>query len=88
MNVIVKKLNNKKLRLRDTNVRESWRYNSEGRRVRVLCADVNSPTFDDDLTYVFQRNIARARRENKKLFGSADGPKFRKKSAKAGSPAT
>jgi hypothetical protein len=65
----------KKLRLRDTHVRVSWRHKSDGRRVRVLCADMNSPMFDDDLTYVFQRNIARARRENKKLFGSADGPK-------------
>jgi hypothetical protein len=76
--VVITRLNKKKLRLRDTHVCVNWRYNSDGRSVRVLCADVNSLTFDDDLTYVFQRNIARARRENKKPFGSADGPKSRK----------
>jgi hypothetical protein len=75
MKVVVSKWNRKTLRLRDTNVCESWRFNSQGRRVRVLFADVNSPTFDDDLLYVFQRNVAKARREDKKLFGSADGPK-------------
>jgi hypothetical protein len=47
---------------------------SDGTIARVLSLDANSPTFDDDLTYVFERNVARARRENKKLFGSADGP--------------
>jgi hypothetical protein len=75
--VVITDLNKKELRLRDTHVRVSWRYKSDGRRVRVPSADINSPTFDDDLTYVFQRNIARARRENKKLFGSANGPKSR-----------
>jgi hypothetical protein len=50
----------------------------DGQIVRLVCIDPHSPTFDDDLTMVFQRNIARARRENKKLFGSPDGPAARK----------
>jgi hypothetical protein len=61
-----------------TSVREKWLHRSDGKRVRVLSLDANSPTFDDDLTYVFQRNVAKARRENKKLFGSADGPETEK----------
>jgi hypothetical protein len=35
--------------------------------------DVTKPTFTDDLTRIFKRNIAKARRENKKLFGSPNG---------------
>jgi hypothetical protein len=35
--------------------------------------DAHSPTFDRDLQYVFAKNVAKARRENKRLLGSADG---------------
>jgi hypothetical protein len=35
--------------------------------------DFGSKTIDDDLTYVFGRNVAQARKENKRLTGSADG---------------
>jgi hypothetical protein len=41
---------------------------------RLASLDVTKPTFTDDLTAIFRRNIAKARRENKKLFGSPDGP--------------
>jgi hypothetical protein len=57
-----------------TSVRVRKLYHADGTTARVLSLDANSPTFDDDLTYVFERNVARIRRENKKLFGSADGP--------------
>jgi hypothetical protein len=50
----------------------------DGVTVRVVPLDTHSPTFEDDLTEIFQRNIDRARRENKKLFGSPDGPAARK----------
>jgi hypothetical protein len=50
----------------------------DGQIVRVVPIDLQSPTFDDDLTRIFQRNIAKARRENKKLFGSPDGPRSKK----------
>jgi hypothetical protein len=46
---------------------------SNGRMMEVFTVDANSPTFDDDLTYVYRENVANARRENERLFGSADG---------------
>jgi hypothetical protein len=54
-------------------VREKLLRDSDGRTVRVLSLDANSATFSDDLTAVFTRNVAKARRENKRLFGSANG---------------
>jgi hypothetical protein len=38
----------------------------------VLTLDANSKTFDLDLQYVFQRNVAKARRENRKVTGRSD----------------
>jgi len=61
-----------------TSVRVKKLHRSDGTVAQVLTLDANSPTFDDDLTYLFERNVARARRENKKLFGSADGPAAKK----------
>ena len=46
---------------------------SDGRFRERFAIDSNSPTLDADLTFVFQRNVARERRENKRLFGSPDG---------------
>lgn len=54
-------------------VREKRMRNSEGKIMRVLSLDANSATFIDDLTTVFEKNVKRARQENKRLFGSADG---------------
>ena len=34
--------------------------------------DVGSTTFGSDLRYVFDRNVAKARRDNKRLTGIAD----------------
>jgi len=45
---------------------------ADGRSKTLLVLDVNSPSFDEDLHYAFSRNVAKARRENKRLFGSAD----------------
>ncbi len=66
-------------RRRKGSVREKVLHNSEGRTVRVLSLDANSATFSDDLATVFERNVAKARRENKKLFGSASGFRAKKK---------
>jgi len=55
----------KKTRVRD----------SAGQPMQIYTLDARSPTFGDDLTYVYQANVATARHENRKLFGSADGPK-------------
>jgi hypothetical protein len=38
--------------------------------VRTL--DINSPNFDEAFLHVFRTNVAKARRENKRLFGVAD----------------
>jgi hypothetical protein len=38
--------------------------------VRTL--DVHHPNFDDALLYAFRSNVAKARRENKKVLGVAD----------------
>jgi hypothetical protein len=51
---------------------------SDGKRKRVLSLDAYSPTFIDDLTTVFEMNVAKARRNNKRLLGSADGRRARK----------
>ena len=54
-------------------VREKRMRTSEGKTVRVLALDANSATFIDDLTTVFEKNVKKARLENKRLFGSPDG---------------
>ena len=59
-------------------VREKRMRNADGKYVRVLSLDANSATFIDDLTTVFEKNVAKARRENKQLFGSADGLRTKK----------
>jgi hypothetical protein len=48
-------------------------YGPDGRSTTVFTVDMNSATFGSDLHYAFERNVARARRENKRRFGSADG---------------
>lgn len=38
----------------------------------VWTLDANSPSFDAGLHYVFSRNVAKARRENKRVAGATD----------------
>ena len=38
----------------------------------MLTLDANSSSFEDDLHYVFSKNVARARRENKRILGASD----------------
>lgn len=38
----------------------------------VTTLDANSATLDDDLHYVFGKNVAKARRENKRIVGLTD----------------
>jgi len=38
----------------------------------VLTLDANSSSFEEDLRYVFSKNVAKARRENKRVLGSSD----------------
>ncbi len=43
-----------------------------GQFVTVRTLDGASKTFGKDLTYVFSRNVAKARRDNKKVSGVTD----------------
>ena len=43
-----------------------------GQLVTVRTLDGGSKTFGKDLTYVFTRNVAKARRDNKKVSGVTD----------------
>lgn len=45
---------------------------ADGKLSVMRTLDGESKTFSDDLTYVFSRNVAKARRENKKVIGAAD----------------
>lgn len=47
----------------------------DGDKVTVYSIDANSPSFGEEFLYVFSRSVAKARRENKRLFGSPNGPK-------------
>jgi hypothetical protein len=46
---------------------------ADGRPKMVRTLDAHSRTFGDDLQMVFQENVRKARRANKRLLGSADG---------------
>lgn len=46
---------------------------STGKMVSIRAVNAHSPTFGQDLLYVFSKNVEAARRENKRLLGSADG---------------
>jgi hypothetical protein len=45
---------------------------SAGNARTIRTIDAESPTFGDDLRYVFTRNVRKARRENKRLIGTPD----------------
>jgi hypothetical protein len=70
LKVIVTDLKKERARLKSA---RRNRPQHSGNELEPRRLDVTSPTFDDDLTEVFKRNIAKARRQNKKLLGSADG---------------
>jgi len=46
--------------------------NPGGGSKTVFVLDANSPSFEEGLHYVFSRNVAKARRENKRLLGLTD----------------
>ena len=47
-------------------------YGTDGRLKTVYTIDSGSDTFGSELGYAFKKNVAKARRENKKKFGTAD----------------
>lgn len=46
---------------------------ADGKKVTIRAIDAHSPTFGEDLLYVFTKNVQAARRENKRLLGSFSG---------------
>jgi hypothetical protein len=59
-------------------VREKRVRNAEGKSVRVLAIDANSSTFIDDLTVLFQKNVARIHRQHRNGSDSVEGRRAKK----------
>ncbi|SMD13010.1 hypothetical protein [Rhizobium sp. RU36D] len=71
--VVVKKFNNPKLGARDTAVTQKRvRDVDSGQYVTLRTIDAQSKTLGKDLSYVFSRNVDKARRENKAVTGVRD----------------
>jgi hypothetical protein len=71
--IIVRKLNGKVgTRHARSSIASKSVHKPSGERVKILSIDANSPTFGSDLSIIFERNVAKARRANKKKFGSPD----------------
>jgi hypothetical protein len=73
MNIVVTSLKKKAQSAKRTgSVRAKRVRNPDGKLVNVLSMDANSDSFIDDLALVFKKNVAKARQENRRLFGSPD----------------
>jgi hypothetical protein len=70
--IIVKKLSKGGSRHTRSSVVSKSIHKPNGERTKILSVDANSPTFGSDLGIIFERNVAKARRANKKKFGSPD----------------
>lgn len=51
---------------------------ADGQKVTIRAIDANSPNFGEEFLYVFGRNVAAARKENKELLGTLSGVQKRK----------
>ena len=69
--VIVSNLNSKKPRAAKTVSMKRVR-GKDGALKTVRTLDGGSATFTEDLRYVFGRNVAKARKDNKKIIGVTD----------------
>jgi hypothetical protein len=69
--VVLKPIQRSKAVAKSVQKRRLRKSNGESAPVRSI--DANDDNFLDALTVVFEQNVAKARRENKKLFGSPDG---------------
>jgi hypothetical protein len=47
-------------------------YGRDGRLKTIFTVDAGSATLGSDLQYAFEKSVAKARKENRKRFGSAD----------------
>lgn len=69
VNVVVKKLDG----VAKKRAVAKKRLRSGGKTISVYTVDADSHTFDADLIAVYKANVATARAENVRLFGSAEG---------------
>lgn len=53
-------------------VRQKRVFTQAGEQASVPVIDANSGSLTADLQRLFKRNVAKARRENRRLFGSPD----------------
>ena len=56
-----------------TSVTEKRVRDADGQVKTLRTLDVGSRTFGRDLEYVFGKNVAKARRETKRMTGASDG---------------
>jgi hypothetical protein len=63
-----------KLRRKGTSVTTKRVRGPEGRMTTIYQVDANSPTFGDDIGYVFAQNVRRARRANRRLTQPRNQP--------------
>lgn len=73
--VVITKLENSTARqigAKAAGTREKNIAAGRGKAETLTTLNANSGTFGDDLTYAFGKNVAKARRENKRLTGSSD----------------
>lgn len=76
MKVVIAPLEKKTAReigAKGSNAKKRRFKNRDGQTEEQWVIDFASDTLMRDLTYVFGRNVARARLENKRLLGSTDG---------------
>ena len=48
-------------------VKKSRVRGPDGKLTTIFSIDANSPTFGDDIAYVFKKNVEKARRQNREL---------------------
>jgi hypothetical protein len=70
--VVVTSLRSKSKRLGKTSVTEKRVRDTAGQVKTLRTLDAGSRTFGTDLQYVFGKNVAKARRDNKRAIGAAD----------------
>jgi len=72
--VVVAKIAGKKIGTgkNASSVTEKRVRDDAGNLLTIRTLDGRSKTFANDLTYVFTRNVAKARRENKQVTGATD----------------
>ncbi len=63
----------RKRQAKPASVTEKRVRGADGKMTIFRTIDSASPTFGEDFLYIFRKNVAKARRENKRLIGTADG---------------